>query len=180
MKLLSDDRDQHINGHGAPDLRLHSILACAQKLLDAQVLLDPLEKEFYLPPAFVKRSNRERGQRGVVGQKHQRLARLGIVEPAAPQVLGVVLAGVETIEHDALVADHPRGLVGLGRVHSAGVDTALSTRDEEFPGLMHLVKLGEVQITPIHHVERARLHWQDVQHFDVVPFSLAKSISTFG
>ena len=38
---------------------------------------------------------------------------------------------------------------------------------------MHLVKPGKVQIAPIHHVERARLDRQDVQHIDVVHFAVA-------
>ena len=44
MKLLFNDGDQHIGGHGAPDLRLHGILAGAQKTLHAQVLFDPFEE----------------------------------------------------------------------------------------------------------------------------------------
>ena len=51
MQLLFDNRNQHIGGHGTPDLRLHRILAGAQKTLDAQVLLDPLEEQFHLPAA---------------------------------------------------------------------------------------------------------------------------------
>ena len=41
MKLLFDDGDQHIGGHGAPDLRLHGILARTQKALDAQIIVRP-------------------------------------------------------------------------------------------------------------------------------------------
>jgi len=36
------------------DLGLHSVFACAEKVLDAQVLLDPFEKEFDLPAVFVQ------------------------------------------------------------------------------------------------------------------------------
>ncbi len=173
MKLLADDRDQYIDGHGAPDLCLHRILARAEKLFDAQVLLDPLEEQFDLPPAFVKRGDGERGQCCVVGQKHQRLARRGVFEPNAPHVLGVMLAGVKTIEPDALIADHARGPVDSVRVHAAGVHTTLGAREEEGPSLMYLVKPGKVQITTIHHVERPRLDRQDVQHIDVVHFAVA-------
>ena len=45
MKLLFNDSDQHVGGHGAPDLRLHRVLADAQKALDAQVLFDPFEEQ---------------------------------------------------------------------------------------------------------------------------------------
>ena len=48
MQLFFDDSDQHIGGHGATDLRLHCVLAGTQKTLDAQVLFDPLEEQFYV------------------------------------------------------------------------------------------------------------------------------------
>ena len=60
MKLLLDDCDEHVGGHGAPDLRLHSVLAVAQEVLDAQVLLDPLEEQLDLPATLVERTNGER------------------------------------------------------------------------------------------------------------------------
>ena len=44
MKLFFDDGNQHVGGYGAPDLRLHRVLAGSQKTLDAQVLLDPFEE----------------------------------------------------------------------------------------------------------------------------------------
>ena len=49
MKLPLDDGDQHVGGHGAPDLRLHGILAVADETFDAQMLLDPLEEQLDLP-----------------------------------------------------------------------------------------------------------------------------------
>ena len=87
MKLLFDDGDQHVGGHGAPDLRLYRVLAGAQESLDAQVLLDPFEEQLDLPAALVERSDRQRRQRRVVGQENQRLARLRILESNAPQML---------------------------------------------------------------------------------------------
>lgn len=42
---LLDDGDEHVVGDGAPDWRLHRVLAGAQEARDAQVLLDPLEEQ---------------------------------------------------------------------------------------------------------------------------------------
>ena len=49
MKLLLDDGDEHVGADWAPDLRLHRVLAGAQKLLDSQMLLDPFEEQLDLP-----------------------------------------------------------------------------------------------------------------------------------
>jgi hypothetical protein len=55
MKLLLDDGDEHVRGHGAPDLRLHRVLARAQESLDAQVLLDPFEQLGGIVPVNISR-----------------------------------------------------------------------------------------------------------------------------
>ena len=69
MKLLFDDGNEHVGKYGAPDLRLHRVLAGAQKTLDTQVLFDPLEEKFDLPTILVQGGNGQRRQAGVVGQK---------------------------------------------------------------------------------------------------------------
>lgn len=173
MKLLLDDGDEHVGGHGAPDLRLHRVLAGAQEALDAQVLLDPLEEQLDLPAALVERGDRQRRQRRVVGQEHQRLARLRIPEADAPQMFRVVLRRVEAIEHDALVADHAGAAVRGGGVHPPRVHACLGSRDEERAGLMHRVQPLEVHVAAIHHVEGPSLHGQDVEHVHVVQLALA-------
>src|SRR5205809_1364415 len=104
MKLLLDDGDQHVCGYGAPNLRLHGVLAGAEESLDAQVLLDPSEEQLDLPAALVERGDRQRWQRRVVGQEDQRLARLRVLEANTRQMIRVVLGRVEAIEHDALIA----------------------------------------------------------------------------
>jgi hypothetical protein len=42
-KFLLDDRHQHVDADGDPDLRPYSILGSAVEAFDAQVLFDPLE-----------------------------------------------------------------------------------------------------------------------------------------
>ena len=66
MKLLFDNGNQHVSGEGASDLRIHRIFADVDETLDAQILLDPLEEQFDLPAALVKRGNRQCGQSGIV------------------------------------------------------------------------------------------------------------------
>ena len=53
-KLLFDDRHQHIDADGNPDLRSDGVLRGAVEAFDAQVLLDPLEKQLHLPSAPVR------------------------------------------------------------------------------------------------------------------------------
>ena len=71
MKLLLDDGNEHVGGHGAPDLRLHGVLARAKKSLDAQVLLELLEEQLDLPAILVQGCNGQWWQTGGVGQENQ-------------------------------------------------------------------------------------------------------------
>ncbi len=40
-------RDEHVGGHGNPDLRLHRVLAVVEEALDSQMLLDPFEEQLH-------------------------------------------------------------------------------------------------------------------------------------
>jgi len=71
MQTFLCNGDQHIGAHRDPDLRLHGVLAGAQKRLDAQVLLDPFEEQLDLPTAAAQLSDRQRRQGEVVCQKDQ-------------------------------------------------------------------------------------------------------------
>jgi hypothetical protein len=101
--LLLGDGNKHVGGHGAPDLHLHCVLARAQKALDAQMLFDPLEEQLDLPAIFIQGGNAQRRQACVVGQEYQGLARFGILQTDATQMLGVVLGDVKAIERDSLI-----------------------------------------------------------------------------
>ena len=52
-ELLVEDGDHQADRHGNPDLRLHGVGTGAEKVLDAQVSLDPAEEEFDLPAQTV-------------------------------------------------------------------------------------------------------------------------------
>ena len=54
FQFLLDNRYQNVNADGNPDLSLHCVFGRAEKCFDSQVLLDPFEKDFYLPAVLVK------------------------------------------------------------------------------------------------------------------------------
>ena len=132
-----------------------------------------LEEQLDLPAALVERGDGQGGQCGVVGQKRQRLAGLGVVEANAAQMIRVVFCRVEAVEHDALIADDSAGPVHGMRVHAPRIHVLLGAGDEEGSGLMHSVQPHEVQIAPVHDVETARLDKKDVQHIDIVQLAIA-------
>ena len=173
MKFFLNNGNEHVGGHGAPDLRLDCVLAVAKKLLDAQVLLDPFEKQFHLPAAFVQRSDGQGRQACVVGQEDQSLLGLGIFEPDTAQVFGIVFGDVVPVQCNGLIADDAACPVHLGRVHAPGVHVAFGAGDKEGSRLMHLKQASKVDVAPVHDVERARLQNQDIEHIDLVHLAIA-------
>ncbi len=57
FQFLLDDSYQNVNADDNPDLGLHCIFGRTERCFDSQVLLDPFERDFYLPAAFVKLCN---------------------------------------------------------------------------------------------------------------------------
>ncbi len=168
MQTFLCNGDQHIGAHGNPDLRLHGVLAGAQKRLDAQVLLDPFEEQLDLPTLAVQVGNELWLQGKVVGQKGDALAGL-VLDYNTSQSGWIVLAGIEHREYADLVADDR----GVAAVHGIGIASlelrvALGSRHEEGLGLMNDVQPAEVQIAPIHQVERPDFEHQVVQNIDLV------------
>ncbi len=133
MKLLFNNGNQHVSGDGAPDLRLYCILAVADKSLDTQMLLDPLEKQFDLPSLLVQCGDGQRGQRRIVGQEYQRLAGFRVFETDAPQLFGVAFRGLETVQRDELIADDSRTPIDLHRVHPVCIHTPFRPSHENAP-----------------------------------------------
>lgn len=173
MKFFFDDGDQDVGGHGTPDLRLHRVLAGCQKSLDAQVLLDPLEKQLDLPTALVQGGDGQGRQRHIVGQEDQGLARRRVFESHPAQMLWIVLADIKAIQSDALIANHTGGPVCGARVHPPGVHAAFGAGYEKRAALVKLEQPRKIQITAIHDVERARLDRQDIEHVDVPQLAVA-------
>src|ERR1700730_6179591 len=56
------------------------------------------EEQLHLPSVFVEGGNGQGWKSEMIAQKHQCLARYGIPEADAPQLLGVILAGVMAIQ----------------------------------------------------------------------------------
>jgi hypothetical protein len=183
LQAFLHDGDQHVGADGAPYLRLHGVSARSQERLDPQVPLDPLEKEFHIPTALVERGDAERGQRGVVGHKDQGLARLGVLESNSSKLLGIILFGVVTDQHDALIADQTGTSVHGHRVHAPSSDIAFGSGHEERVRLMQRIEPLEVEVASIHDVERTRLGQalfaQDVQHIDIVQLAIADGNETW-
>ena len=140
MKLLFNDGNQHVGADSRPDLSLHGALACAEKVLDAQVLLDPFEEEFDLPAVFVQGCDGDGTQTGVVGKEDQRFFGAGVGKPNAPNVFRIVLDGIKALERNTLIGDHPCASIRWGRLDASGPKLVFCSGDKKGARLMKAIK----------------------------------------
>jgi hypothetical protein len=115
LEPLLDDGDEHVHRDGDLELGLHGVLRVAIEGLDPQVLFEPLEEKLHLPPPFVQVGNGRRGEREVVGEEHEPLARVRVEVADPAQALRVALLAVEAVQADGLVGVDPDGSVDRAR-----------------------------------------------------------------
>ena len=131
LKTLLQDGNQDVGADGDPDLRLHGILAGAEKRLDPQMLLDPFEEQLDLPSLPVQLRDQFRRQCKVVGQKRYSFAVL-VPDHDPPQRSRIVLARIKDGQGANLVAEHV-GALAIHRLRIAALELGifLGAGDEE-------------------------------------------------
>ncbi len=111
FQAFADDGHEHIDRHSDPDLRLHGVLAGTVECLDSEVLLDPLEEQFYLPSRFVDLRNGECRKRKVVGEKLEPLSCLNVEIGHETQCVWVRFYRVYSGQDDSVIGSNPGCLI---------------------------------------------------------------------
>ena len=128
-----------------PNLGPDGVVGSAVEGLDAQVLLDPLEEELDVPAAAVQLRHLPSTQAEVVGQQGDRLARLWIAGPHAPQGFRVALRGAGGHQNHGLVAQQPRRAIDFPGVAPLEAQVLLGPNDEAGLGEREVVEAGACQ-----------------------------------
>ncbi len=154
-------------------MSLYGIFRSAVEGLDSQVLLDPFEKQFDLPSAFVEIGNGLCRDGEVVGQKHQ--ARVGFwIEVTDPsEMRWIVLPGIEVCGNHGLIALHPNGFVDVPRIKSGKPEVVLGSDDEESCCLVDHMQTGKIEIAAIEDIDRAGFDGNLIDDIDLVDLSVS-------
>lgn len=152
--------DEHVDRDGDPDLDLDRVLRSAEEGLDAQVLLDPFEEKFHLPPAAVLLGDGESRQLEVIGEEDQLAILGGIVELHSARLDRVVVSGPYARQPDCLIAAQASALVHRMRVDPPTLYIRLGQDDEEGLGQAQGIQACEVGEASVHDVKTASLEDQ--------------------
>ncbi len=130
--------------------------------------LDPFEEQFHLPALLVDIGDGLRRDSEQVGQKHEALMVLSIVESDAAQRLRIILPGPRTHKRDDLIDADPASLVHRGGRQASEVQVPFGTDNEESRKAMDCIEALEVEVSTIHCDHRLLFQRHHVQEIDVV------------
>ncbi len=178
FQFFLDDRYQHVNADGDPNLGFYRVFGCPVERFDAKVLFDPFEEQFYLPAAFVELCDGQRRERKIVGQEDIAFFVLGIVEADASECVGIIFGCFVTLENDRLIAAHARSFVHRLVGSFAKIEIAFGANDEECEALREGIQAAEIDVGAVQDIERARLQHEIVEDVHVVGFSFRDADKT--
>lgn len=126
---LVETGHHEVNADCDPDLGAHGVLCGAEEGFDAQVLFDPFEEEFDLPPAFIDCCNGNSRQFEVVGKKDKSLSTMSIEKTDTPEWFWIVTFSFPCAQADCLVASQSGGLIDGSRLMDV-VDRPIGNTDK--------------------------------------------------
>ena len=168
-EAVGDDSDMHLNTHG--------IFGISPKALDAEMLLDPFEKQFHLPAVAVKQRNVFCGKVEVVGIIDERATEVSGIVNNPSDFRRVVFSIVLACETDNLVEKHI--VLTLKEFLSKQYFVCRPSflpYDEESPEQVNGEKSGEVKVAPIKHIAGQRLVCDAVHKFRVMHIGIGNSV----
>jgi hypothetical protein len=134
------------------------------------MFLDPFGKELDLPPGFVEPCGRLCRESEVVGLEYDARNGFGVVKRDATQGAGIQPRRLRTCQHDRLVVSQPRCIVDPATNTTAEVESAFSSHHENCRTTRESVKASKIDMSLVHHVERARFDWQMIGNRNIVRF----------
>ena len=120
------------------------------------MLLDPSEKQLYLPTTFVKLSNGYRGKDKIIGEKGQTVIALLIKETNATELLRIISRGINPLQDDCLITSQACRFIDWMRIEAAESKIGFCSNDKKRVEQVQNIKAVEIKITSIHDIETPR------------------------
>ena len=172
VESLANDGDEHVRADRDPHLGFDRVLGCAEEPLDAQVLLDPFEKEFHLPTQSVQIADGHCRQCHVVGEENEPPPLL-IPIADATQLRGIMLTRVKAHQLDHLIGEYAGAAIDGICLDFPVFEVRFGTRDEEAASQNELVEPLEIDIPAVHHIESTPLRLDQIEYVDIVQLPVA-------
>ena len=177
LKVVFDDSDEAISDNGNMYLYADSILGLAPESFDSQVLFDPFEKEFDLPPVLVKECDVLGRKIEVVRIVRERSLKVGRIVNDTSDGKGIVLLVPFSSKADGLIPQDV--ILPVKQVFSCFdniVWMELLTYDEEGSRLLNGEEPGEIKVASIKHIAGQRFVCKPVHRVNIVDFCISNPV----
>ena len=177
LEVVLNDTDETVCDDGNVNLNAHGIVALTPERLDLEVLLDPFEKEFDLPPVFIKESDILGCKIEVVRVISERAVQVRSIVDDTPDFTWIFLLVLLLREDNCLVAqDVVRSVKDVFAINNLIVRTFFLTNDKEGSGYGNLVKSGEVKVASVKDIACQRLVCEPVHGVDVMHVGIGNPV----
>ena len=177
LKVVFDDSDEAISDNGNMYLYADSILGLAPEGFDSQVLFNPLEKEFDLPPVLVKECDAFGRKIEVVRIVRERSLKVGRIVNDTSDGKGIVFLVPFSSKADGLIPQDV--ILPVKQVFSCFdniVWMELLTYDEEGSRLLNGEEPGEVKVASIKHIAGQRFVCKPVHRVNIVDLCISNPV----
>lgn len=177
LQVVLDDSDEAIGDNGNVYLYADSILRLSPKGFNAQVLFNPFEKEFDLPPVLVEECNILGRKIEVVRIVRERSLKVGRIVNDASNGNGIVLLVPFSGKANGLISQNV--VLPVKQVFSCFdniVWMELLTYDKEGSRLFNGKEPGKVKVASIKHITGKRLIGEPVHRVNIVDFCISNPV----
>ena len=177
LKVVFDDSDEAISDNGNMYLYADSILGLAPESFDSQVLFNPFEKEFDLPPVLVKECDVLGRKIEVVRIVSERSLEVGCIVNDTPDGQGIVLPVPLAGKTDGLVSQDV--VIAVKQVFSSLdniVRIELFPYDEEGSRQLNGEEPFEVKVASIKYIAGQWFICKPVHRVDIMDFCIGNPV----
>ena len=139
------------------DLYSDSVLSSSPELLDLEVLLEPLEEQFYLPTILIEIGNLLCSQFHCIGQEHELTVLLIIVESNKPEMFWIAFLTAIDCQFYLCISKYSLGHPPFP-TNALVLQVCLGSDDKEGLRTMYAIEFLEVVIATVEDLVSACLY----------------------
>ena len=177
LEVALDDGNEAVGDDGHVYLYANSVFGFSPKTFDLEMLLNPFEEQFHLPPVFIEQGNvlsTEVEVVGIVDETSMKFRRIIHNSPDSTRILFPILLFGET---NALVFEH----IVSPLKYALSIDNlicwpSLLPNDEECSVFVDSIESGKVKVAPVKNVTCQRLVCEPVHRVDIMHIGISDSV----
>ena len=177
LEVVLDDGNEAVGDDGDMNLYAHCILRFSPESFDLEMLLDPFEEQFHLPPVFIKESDVFGCKMEVVRVVNEAPLKFrSIVDNPSDDsrvlLLVLLLGEADTLVFENIVSPIQNAL----SVDNLVCRLTLFSDDKECPEHVDAIESDEVKIASVKHIARQRLICEPVHRVDIMHLGCSDSV----